>query len=139
MIEIRNVSKRFGEFQALDDVSVTVDGGSLTPLLGPSGSGKSTLLRIVAGLEWPDGGSIRPLFITTTLSATSIASSWSCVTNTVVVCASSCRRRSQMRNSVRTRASSAPNGSSRSSTRGFAARARARAMRCRCPPESRDG
>jgi sulfate transport system ATP-binding protein len=59
VIEIRNVSKRFGEFQALDDVSVTVDGGSLTALLGPSGSGKSTLLRIVAGLEWPDGGSIR--------------------------------------------------------------------------------
>jgi sulfate transport system ATP-binding protein len=58
-IEIRNVSKRFGTFQAVDGVSLDVDGGSLTALLGPSGSGKSTLLRIVAGLEWPDSGEIR--------------------------------------------------------------------------------
>jgi sulfate transport system ATP-binding protein len=58
-IEVRNVSKLFGTFQALDDVSIDVDGGSLTALLGPSGSGKSTLLRIVAGLEWPDSGEIR--------------------------------------------------------------------------------
>jgi sulfate/thiosulfate transport system ATP-binding protein len=57
-IEIRNVSKRFGSFQAVDDVSLDVDGGSLTALLGPSGSGKSTLLRIVAGLEQPDTGEI---------------------------------------------------------------------------------
>jgi sulfate transport system ATP-binding protein len=58
-IEVRNVSKRFGSFQALDDVSIDVDGGALTALLGPSGSGKSTLLRIIAGLEWPDSGEIR--------------------------------------------------------------------------------
>src|SRR3954471_13546946 len=58
-IEIRNVSKRFGTFQALDDVSLDVGGGSLTALLGPSGSGKSTLLRIIAGLEWPDSGEIK--------------------------------------------------------------------------------
>jgi sulfate transport system ATP-binding protein len=58
-IQIRNVSKRFGDFAALDDVSLDVEGGSLTALLGPSGSGKSTLLRIVAGLEWPDAGEIR--------------------------------------------------------------------------------
>ena len=58
-IEVRNVSKRFGDFQALSDVSVDVATGSLTALLGPSGSGKSTLLRIVAGLEWPDAGEIR--------------------------------------------------------------------------------
>ncbi len=57
-IEIRNVSKRFGDFVALDDVSLDVEGGSLTALLGPSGSGKSTLLRIIAGLEWPDAGGI---------------------------------------------------------------------------------
>ena len=57
-IQIRNVSKQFGQFQALDDVSLEVEGGSLTALLGPSGSGKSTLLRIVAGLEWPDLGEI---------------------------------------------------------------------------------
>src|SRR3954449_13624002 len=58
-IDVRNVAKRFGTFQALDDVSVDVASGSLTALLGPSGSGKSTLLRIVAGLEWPDSGEIR--------------------------------------------------------------------------------
>jgi sulfate/thiosulfate transport system ATP-binding protein len=57
-IHIRNVSKRFGDFAALDDVSLEVEGGSLTALLGPSGSGKSTLLRIVAGLEFPDSGEI---------------------------------------------------------------------------------
>jgi sulfate transport system ATP-binding protein len=57
-IEVRNVSKRFGDFQALDDVSLDVEGGSLTALLGPSGSGKSTLLRIIAGLEWPDTGEV---------------------------------------------------------------------------------
>ncbi len=58
-IEVRNVSKRFGGFQALDDVSIDVESGSLTALLGPSGSGKSTLLRVVAGLETPDTGEIR--------------------------------------------------------------------------------
>jgi sulfate transport system ATP-binding protein len=57
-IEIRHVSKRFGDFVALDDVSVSVPTGRLTALLGPSGGGKSTLLRIVAGLEEADGGSV---------------------------------------------------------------------------------
>jgi sulfate/thiosulfate transport system ATP-binding protein len=57
-ITISNVTKRFGDFVAVDDVSLEVDTGSLTALLGPSGSGKSTLLRIVAGLEWPDSGRI---------------------------------------------------------------------------------
>jgi sulfate/thiosulfate transport system ATP-binding protein len=57
-IVVSNVSKQFGEFVALDDVSVEVHGGALTALLGPSGSGKSTLLRIIAGLERPDAGSI---------------------------------------------------------------------------------
>jgi sulfate transport system ATP-binding protein len=57
-IEAHNVTKRFGDFVALDDVSIAVDGGSLTALLGPSGSGKSTLLRIIAGLERPDTGRI---------------------------------------------------------------------------------
>src|SRR3954463_14893489 len=55
-IEVRNVSKTFGSFQALDDVSVVVPDGSLTALLGPSGGGKSTLLRVIAGLEVPDSG-----------------------------------------------------------------------------------
>jgi sulfate transport system ATP-binding protein len=57
-ILVRNVSRRFGDFVALDDVSLEVDSGSLTALLGPSGSGKSTLLRIIAGLERPDEGQI---------------------------------------------------------------------------------
>jgi sulfate transport system ATP-binding protein len=57
-IEARHVSKHFGDFAALDDVSVTVDDGALMALLGPSGSGKSTLLRIIAGLETPDEGDV---------------------------------------------------------------------------------
>ena len=58
MIEARWISKRFGEFVALEDVSVEVPAGSLTALLGPSGSGKSTLLRVIAGLERPDAGEV---------------------------------------------------------------------------------
>ena len=56
MIETRGVVKRFGDFTALDGVSVDVPAGSLTALLGPSGSGKSTLLRVIAGLERADEG-----------------------------------------------------------------------------------
>jgi len=59
MIEARHIVKRFGDFTALDDVSVEVEPGSLTALLGPSGSGKSTLLRVIAGLERPDAGQVR--------------------------------------------------------------------------------
>jgi sulfate transport system ATP-binding protein len=57
-IEIRNVSRRFGAFVALDDVTVSIPTGQLTALLGPSGGGKSTLLRIIAGLDDADGGTI---------------------------------------------------------------------------------
>jgi sulfate transport system ATP-binding protein len=57
-IEIRNVSKVFGSFAALDNVSFNVPSGELVALLGPSGGGKTTLLRIIAGLEAPDTGTV---------------------------------------------------------------------------------
>ncbi|QIK65170.1 sulfate ABC transporter ATP-binding protein [Nocardioides sp. HDW12B] len=57
-IEINNINKSFGDFVALDDVSVNIPTGQLTALLGPSGGGKSTLLRIIAGLENADSGNI---------------------------------------------------------------------------------
>jgi sulfate transport system ATP-binding protein len=57
-IEIRNVNKNFGDFVALEDVTLSIPTGQLTALLGPSGGGKSTLLRIVAGLEAADSGTV---------------------------------------------------------------------------------
>jgi sulfate/thiosulfate transport system ATP-binding protein len=57
-ITVKGVSKRFGNFVALNDVSLEIPSGSLTALLGPSGSGKTTLLRIIAGLEAADAGSV---------------------------------------------------------------------------------
>jgi sulfate transport system ATP-binding protein len=57
-IEVQGVGKKFGDFVALDDVSVSIPTGQLTALLGPSGGGKSTLLRIIAGLEAADTGAI---------------------------------------------------------------------------------
>ncbi|HKE78334.1 MAG TPA: TOBE-like domain-containing protein [Solirubrobacteraceae bacterium] len=58
MIAVANVTKRFGDYVALDDVTLEVEPGGLTALLGPSGSGKSTLLRVIAGLEAPDAGRV---------------------------------------------------------------------------------
>jgi sulfate/thiosulfate transport system ATP-binding protein len=57
-ISVRDVTKRFGDFTALEQVRLDIRSGELMALLGPSGSGKTTLLRIVAGFEWPDEGEV---------------------------------------------------------------------------------
>jgi sulfate transport system ATP-binding protein len=57
-ISVNHITKTFGTFRAVDNVSLDIEGGSLVALLGPSGSGKTTLLRIIAGLETPDVGTV---------------------------------------------------------------------------------
>ena len=58
LLEIRNVTRRFGDFTAVDRVSLSIEAGEFFTLLGPSGCGKTTLLRMVAGFDLPDEGSI---------------------------------------------------------------------------------
>ncbi len=58
LLEIRNVTRRFGDFVAVDGVSLAIEAGEFFTLLGPSGCGKTTLLRMIAGFDLPDGGSI---------------------------------------------------------------------------------
>ncbi|MBH9389853.1 ABC transporter ATP-binding protein [Pseudomonas aeruginosa] len=59
LLEIRNVTRRFGDFTAVDNVSLTINTGEFFTLLGPSGCGKTTLLRMLAGFDQPDSGEIR--------------------------------------------------------------------------------
>ena len=61
-IEVKNVTKKFGNFTALDHVDLKVESGELVALLGPSGSGKTSLLRVIAGLEFPDTADAQVLF-----------------------------------------------------------------------------
>ncbi|PSJ16664.1 ABC transporter ATP-binding protein [Nitrosomonas supralitoralis] len=58
LLEVRNVTKRFGSFTAVDDVNITIKTGEFFTLLGPSGCGKTTLLRMIAGFDAPDNGQI---------------------------------------------------------------------------------
>ena len=58
LLEIRNVTRRFGDFAAVNEVSINIEAGEFFTLLGPSGCGKTTLLRMIAGFDVPDAGRI---------------------------------------------------------------------------------
>ena len=57
-LELKNINKKFGDYQASDQVSFSIEKGTLAALLGPSGSGKTTILRMIAGLEHQDSGDV---------------------------------------------------------------------------------
>ena len=58
LLEIRNVTRRFGSYTAVDNVTITIEAGEFFTLLGPSGCGKTTLLRMIAGFDLPNSGQI---------------------------------------------------------------------------------
>ena len=58
LLDIKGVTRRFGDFTAVDDVSLSIEAGEFFTLLGPSGCGKTTLLRMIAGFDLPDAGRI---------------------------------------------------------------------------------
>src|SRR5208283_3735313 len=58
LLEIQNVTRRFGDFTAVDNISIGIEAGEFFTLLGPSGCGKTTLLRMIAGFDLPDGGRV---------------------------------------------------------------------------------
>src|SRR5690554_668629 len=58
LLEVNNVSKHFGDFKALNDISISVEKGTVFGLLGPNGAGKTTLIRIINQITMPDSGSV---------------------------------------------------------------------------------
>lgn len=58
MIEVRGISKRYGDLQAVDNLSITIEKGHIFGLLGPNGAGKSTTISMMCGLLSPDSGSV---------------------------------------------------------------------------------
>ena len=77
-IEVRNVSKNFNAFKALNSINLDIQSGELVALLGPSGCGKTTLLRIIAGLETPDAAASCSTVKTSPAMTCVIATSVSC-------------------------------------------------------------